>query len=172
LKDLARREELLFKDHSGDSRGLVQIVRAQKAVLGLCFLIATVLLCFLIPPHFVFLFGEFILANQFLGVYNNYVMSEVISQAALLLSCGIFCFLVGKRMKWSFPFLGFFCGISIIIRPSNMFIPEYYCCCNFCLFRIEKKRCYHLAVIGICGFLILYGGEYFALSSVMFMRSG
>lgn len=157
LKDLARREELLFKDHSGDSRGLVQIVRAQKAVLGLCFLIATVLLCFLIPPHFVFLFGEFVLANQFLGVYNNYVMSEVISQAALLLSCGIFCFLVGKRMKWSFPFLGFFCGISIIIRPSNMFILGLLLLAAILLFVQDRKKALLpiLAGIGICGFFIL-----------------
>ena len=157
LKDLSRREELLFKDHSGDSRGLVQIVRAQKAVVGLCFLITAVLLCFLIPPHFVFLFGEFVLANQFLGVYNNYVMSEVISQAALLLSCGIFCFLVGKRLKWSFPFLGFFCGISILIRPSNMFILGLFLLAAMILFVQDRKKALLpiLAGIGICGFFLL-----------------
>ena len=157
LKDLARREELLFKDHSGDSRGLVQVVRTQKAVLGICFLITAALLCSLISPHFVFLFGEFVLANQFLGVYNNYIMSEVISQAAILLSCGIFCFLIGKRMKWSFPFLGFFCGVSIIIRPSNMFLLGLLLLAAIILFARERKKAWipFLAGIGICGFFIL-----------------
>ncbi len=119
---LADRADLLFQDVSGDSRGLVQVVRAQKIFLGVSFLVTAGLLCFLISPCFVFLFGEFALALNFLGVYNNYILSEVLSQAMLLLCCGIFCYFVARKVAWAFPFLCFFCAVSVLVRPANVFV--------------------------------------------------
>ncbi|MHC1771640.1 MAG: hypothetical protein AB9907_07880 [Flexilinea sp.] len=148
-KELSTLEELLFRDHSGDSRGLVQVVRAQKVFLGISFLLTAFLLCFFISPYFVFLFGEFVLVFDFLGVYNNYIMSEVISQAFLLLSCGIFCYLIAGKNKWVFPFLGLFCAISVLVRPSNIFIFLLILIAAVILFVRERKGAFAPVITGL-----------------------
>lgn len=119
---LIEREDLLLRDQAGDSRGLLQVARAQKIFLAFSFLLAIGLLCWLISPWFAFLIAELALGMGLLGVYNSYLLSEVLSQAMLLLACGLFCYLMAKKSAASFLFLCFFSAVAFLVRPANAFI--------------------------------------------------
>lgn len=134
-----------------DSRGLVNVVRAQKIVLAAAFLILFSTYARFYPlPWFVFL-SQIILCSGFLGVDNSYIMTECISQAVCLLIAALLIFYMKERNVVPFLIMCVLAGIGMLIRPANIFlvIPIGICF----LMMIHEKRKMLLPIIGCFAFL-------------------
>ena len=115
-------DEVLRSCRIEDSRGLVDVVRAQKCVLAVLFLEFFVVFC-RYYSIFWFVFGaQIILCRGFLGVDNSYIMTECLSQGFILLCAAMFLMTVKEKKAVWFWLLCAAAGIGILIRPANIFL--------------------------------------------------
>ena len=121
-EDDANIDENLHNARTEDSRGLIDVVRAQKCVLGAAFLIlCCVFIQYYEPVWFAF-FAQIVLCAGFLGVDNNYIMTECLSQAVLLLTAALFMLVIKGKKTTAFILMCAAAGIAILIRPANIFL--------------------------------------------------
>lgn len=115
-------DESLHNARNEDSRGLIDVVRSQKCVLGAAFLIlCCVFIQYYDPVWFVF-FAQIVLGAGFLGVDNNYIMTECLSQAVLLLTAALFLLTIKGKKTIAFILMCAAAGFAILIRPANIFL--------------------------------------------------
>ena len=115
-------DEALRNNRSEDSRGLIDVVRAQKCVLAVMFLIIFAVFCRCYGALW-FAFGcQIILCRGFLGVDNSYIMTECLSQAFILLCAAMFLMTVKEKRAVWFWILCAGAGVGILIRPANIFL--------------------------------------------------
>lgn len=137
----------------GDSRGLLSVVRAQKFVLGIAFLFLFIVFCRYYPPIWFAFASQIILCGGFLGADNSYIMTECLSQAALLLTAAGLILTIKEKSPVSFLLLSVISACSIMIRPANIFllIPLLV---SF-VFLIFSKRGVLIPIIGCFIFLLI-----------------
>lgn len=126
LADLRLQEsvsdESLHDAGAVDSHGLLNVVRAQKCVLGVSFLILFFVFSRYYHPLWFVFAAQVILSGGFLGVDNSYIMTECLSQAVLILAAAALIVIVKDKNSAAYPVLCFLCGIAVLIRPANIFM--------------------------------------------------
>lgn len=147
------QDETLLNVHETDSSGLIIVTRSQKIVLGLSFLFFYWIFTRYYAPLWFTLFAQIVLCNGFLGVDNSYIMSECLSQSAMLLSTGFFLLTMKEKNPRTFLLLCIFSALGVLIRPANIFliIPILICL----LFLMLKSKKSALLPIGCLAFLLL-----------------
>lgn len=121
-EDHANIDESLHNVRTEESGGLINVVRAQKCVLGAAFLILCwVFIQYYDPVWFAF-FAQIVLCAGFLGVDNNYIMTECLSQAVLLLTAALFLLTIKGKKIAAFILMCVAAGTAILIRPANIFL--------------------------------------------------
>lgn len=127
LETLRAEDEMLQDENLRDSRiedssGLIDVIRSQKCVLAVFFLAFFAVFCRYYNSLW-FLFGaQIILCYGFLGVDNSYIMSECLSQAAILFCAAMFLLTVKEKKACPFWLLCAAAGVGILIRPANIFL--------------------------------------------------
>lgn len=115
-------DERLWDGTQVNSRGLLNVARAQKILLGAAFLIFFAMFCRIYSSEWFVLAAQIILCCGFLGVDNSYIMSECLSQTVTLLIAAVLIAIFKERLPVLFPVLCLFAGIGILIRPANIFL--------------------------------------------------
>ena len=121
-KDAFSEDESLHNCRKEDSMGLINVVRAQKCVLAASFLILFLVFCKYYEGLWFVLFAQIVLCGGFLGVDNNYIMTECLSQAFILLTAAMFIMVIKGKQSASFVVMCVTAGLSILIRPANIFL--------------------------------------------------
>ncbi len=147
------RDESLLNGRQTESRGLLSVVRSQKLVLAAAFLILFGVYCRYYDPAWFAFAAQIILCGGFLGTDNSYIMSECLSQAALLAACAALIVTVKKKDPFSYLTLCVLSGIGILIRPANLFLAVPILI-SFVLL-IREKRKLPLPLTGILVFLAI-----------------
>ncbi len=115
-------DERLWDGASADSRGLLNVARAQKIVLGAAFIAFFAVYCLYYAPAWFIFAAQIILCCGFLGTDNSYIMSECLSQAALIPAAAAFLALFKDRKPAVFPVLCVLSACAVLIRPANIFV--------------------------------------------------
>ncbi len=121
-KDAFAEDESLHNCRKENSMGLINVVRAQKCVLAASFLILFIVFRKYYEPLWFVLFAQIVLCNGLLGVDNNYIMTECLSQAFILLTAAMFIMVIKGKQSASFVVMCITAGLSILIRPANIFL--------------------------------------------------
>ncbi len=155
LRDAAEEpvDERLLDGTVTDSRGLLNVTRAQKIILAAAFLILFAVFCFWYEPGWFVITAQVILCFGFLGVDNSYIMSECLSQAVLLLAAAALMMIFKAKKMAAFWALCILSGCGILIRPANIFlvIPIF----AGCIVLIRVKHALLKLAIGGAVFAIL-----------------
>ena len=115
-------DESLQDGRAVDSRGLLNVTRAQKCVLAAAFLTLFAVFCRFYGPVWFAFAAQIILCSGFLGVDNSYIMTECLSQAAILIITAMLLLTVKEKSRIAFLILCILSGIGILIRPANIFL--------------------------------------------------
>lgn len=102
----------------GDS--LIKPIHAQKLFLIGMFLFVLVVLWKAGDFWLAYGFGVIALGVDFLGVYNDYFMSEVLAQSLMLLAAGVFLTLIFRRRAELMIGLGIVAGLTFLVRPAGL----------------------------------------------------
>ncbi len=146
-------DETLLNGTTEDSHGLLNVVRAQKCVLGLSFLVLFFLCCRYYSPLWFTAAAQLILSCGFLGVDNSYIMTECLSQAVLLLVTSCFLLIVKRKSAAFYLLLCILSAITILIRPANIFLVLPLLIAAWILFR--ERRSILIPLIGCLAFAAL-----------------
>ncbi|MBR6090220.1 MAG: hypothetical protein IKP86_09830, partial [Anaerolineaceae bacterium] len=132
-------DENLRNGKTTESRGLLDVVRVQKCALGISFLILFAVWCRFYDPAGFMAAAQIILCAGFLGVDNSYIMTECLSQAALLLIASLIILIVKEKRLLFFPLLCVISAVSILIRPANIFLVLPLAVCGIILLRSGRN---------------------------------
>ncbi len=119
---LHQMSESLYSAAKVPSHGMIGVVKTQKIGLGLSFIFLFVVMAAVISPAAAFVFSQISLSMGLLGVENDYIMSECLSQAITLAGVSCFLFLFEYRKKWLFVLLVALCALAFLVRPSNIYL--------------------------------------------------
>ena len=135
------------------SKELLNVVRAQKCILGFSFLIFFALFRYCCDPFWFGFASQIILCGGFLGVDNSYIMTECLSQAAILLAAAMFLLTIKKKSVIPFLLLCLVSAAGVLIRPANIFLTATILI-GF-VYLIYTKREILIPVLGCLAFLAL-----------------
>ena len=143
LETLRAREEPVTDEqlfHSGktDSRGLINVTRAQKLVLGAAFLVLFAVWCRYYSPLLFLFAAQIILSGGFLGVDNSYIMTECLSQALTLLFTAMLLVVIKERLPWAYVLMCLLGGAAVLVRPANIILALPLLVCVIILFRHRR----------------------------------
>ena len=146
-------DESLQDGRAVSSRGLLNVVRAQKCVLAVVFLILFGIFCRYYSPAWFAFAAQVMLCGGFLGVDNSYIMTECLSQAMILAAAAMCLMTVKEKKALPFLFLCLASAAGILIRPANIFlvIPILICF----LWLLFKKQKILLPLLACVAFLAL-----------------
>ena len=144
-------DESLLDSTISESKGLVNIARAQKIVLAAAFLILFFVYSRYYNHCWFVLVAQIIFCGGFLGVDNSYIMTECLSQAVCLLTAALLILYMKEKKPLFFLVLCVIAGYGILVRPANIFliIPIGICFLNM----IHEKRNLLIPIIGCLAFL-------------------
>ena len=144
-------DERLTDGTKTDSRGLINIARAQKIVLAAAFLILFAVYARYYPLSWFTFAAQIILCGGFLGVDNSYIMTECLSQAVCLIIAALFILCMKEKNSVFFLFLCILAGFGMLIRPANIFLVIPIGICFLMLLR--EKIDLLISVIGVLAFI-------------------
>lgn len=149
--------ESLYRAAEKPSHGLIRVIKGQKIVLALAFILLSVALAYIISPTAAFIFSQISLSMGLLGVQNDYIMSESFSQTVTLACVACFLFLFRSRNKWLFILLSALSAIAFLIRPSNVYLVALpIVAATWMLFHF-RKQVLTLSISGAVVYVILAG---------------
>ena len=115
-------DESVFDSTATESKGLINIARAQKIILAAAFLIVFFVYSRYYSNFWFAFSSQIILCGGFLGVDNSYIMTECLSQAVCLLIAALLILYMKEKKITFFLLLCVLSGIGILVRPANIFL--------------------------------------------------